>query len=272
MGAILRLLSAIGYYGSFKFLWGSEQIRRAADRQFTSSAEGVGMAFDLHQQDLVKNFNELRNAIAQVEGVLEDQRQQLASLNEEETKLLGRREGALSKFEAANAAGNAAEATQHQEAFDRFDGRIQEIESQQADLESRIKQQEGAMKGHFARLTKMQAEIQKLPAEKAKAIADFVSNNKIVELSDRLNGIQDSLNRGPIDAVLSHNRELSAKARIADKMAGANVAVQDAMYDEAGQQSTSSDRMRAMLAARKAEKSVATGEAAPTEKAERPNI
>ncbi len=267
-----RILSAIGYYASFKFLWGSEKIRRAADRQFTTSAEGVGMAFDLHQQGLVKNFNELRDAIAQVEGVLEDQRQQLEVLNQEEQTLLGRREGALKKFEAAEAAGNAADANQHQDAFDRFDGRIQEIEAQQADLDARIKQQEGAMSGHFARLTKMQAEIHRLPADKAKAIADFVSNKKIVELSDRLNGIQDSLDRGPIDAVLANNRELSAKARIADRMAGADVAVQDAMYDQAGKQSTSSDRMRAMLAARKAEKAAETGSTEPAEKAERPKF
>jgi hypothetical protein len=81
------------------------------------------------------------------------------------------------------------------------------------------------------------------------------------------------MDRGPIDAVRKHNRDLSAKARIANKLAGADVTVQDNQYEKAGQKSAASDRMAQMLAARQAERTARTGEK-PAEAAttERPKI
>ena len=57
-----------------------------------------------------------------------------------------------------------------------------------------------------------------------------------------MQGLKTAMDRGPLDAVRKHNRELSAKARISQKLAGADVNVQDAQYAKAGQRSTSSDR------------------------------
>ena len=57
----------------------------------------------------------------------------------------------------------------------------------------------------------------------------------------------------------AHNRELTAKARVSTRLAGTDVNKQDEEYASVGQKSQSSDRMAAMLAARKAEKEAATG-------------
>jgi hypothetical protein len=87
-----------------------------------------------------------------------------------------------------------------------------------------------------------------------------------VELNDRLTGMQSSIDRGPIEAVLAHNRELTARARVSTRLAGTDVNKQDEEYASVGQKTQSSDRMAAMLAARKAEKEAATG--APSSKPE----
>ena len=115
------------------------------------------------------------------------------------------------------------------------------------------------MDGYLRQLTKLQAEIKQLPQQKAGAIADFVSSNKIVELNARLNGLKTSIERGPIDAVLEQNKKLTAKARISQKLAGADVERQDDEYRMAGRSSTSRERMQQMLAARKAEREAKTG-------------
>lgn len=268
-----KLFGAIWYYATFQFLWSAQGIKEAADRKFTSSAQGVGRAFDLHQETLVDQYNEMRDAVSQVEVVLEADRGRLSDLNKEEEEQIRRRDGALLKYEEAEAAGDKAAAEKHKAAFERYDARIQQIEALQADIEGRVKVNEGQMSGFFAQLTKMQGEIQNLPSEKAAAIAEFVSSQKIVELNDRLNGLKKSIDRGPIDAVLKNNRELSAKARISQKLSGADVNRQDDEYESAGRASASSDRMAQMLAARKAERSAKTGEQPVQQgEADRPRI
>ena len=54
--------------------------------------------------------------------------------------------------------------------------------------------------------------------------------------------------------MLDANRRLTAKARITEKLAGADVRVQDKAYEQAGRVSTARSKMEDMLAARKAER------------------
>ena len=245
---------------------------RAGDRQFTGSVQGISDAFDLHQNKLIKQYNGLRDAIAQVESVLEQDRQQLETLNKREEQLLAMRDGALAKFEEAQRSGDQVTQAKHQDAFARFDTEVQEIEAQQAQLDKRVTETDGSMADYLRQLTKLQSEIKGLPREKAQAMAEFVSAQKIVELNDRLQGMRTSVERGPIEAVLQHNRELTAKARITQKLAGTDVERQNEEYALAGKTSTARERMQQMLAARAAERSAKTGDRPQTDAEERPKI
>lgn len=227
---------------------------RAADAQFTSSVEGISDAYDLHQDELVRQFHGLRDAVAQVETVLEDKRSQLEKLNQRENQLLDLREGALTKAES-----DLANQEKHRAAFNRYQTEINDTEGRQARLEKEIAETSESMRKHMLRLTEWQANIQKLPEEKANAVADFVSARQIIELNDRLNSLQRSIDRGPIEAVRKANRELTAKARISEKLAGTDVRLQDQEYEQAGRQSLSDTNFDQMLAARKAEREAKTG-------------
>ncbi len=229
-------------------------IVKAADEQFTGSVDGIDAAFEMHRDTLVEDFSGLRDAIAEVEGVMEEKRVRLENLNEEETELLKKREGALTLAEQAKASGDDSGYEKHAAAFERFQVRIEEIEAIQQRLGAEIEEYGGTMERYMMQLTEMQAEIQKLPAQKAEAIADFVSAKQIVELNDRLQGLETSIDRGPISSVLEANRRLTAKARISEKISGADVRVQDKAYERAGRVSTARSKMDEMLAARTAEK------------------
>lgn len=229
-------------------------IVKAADEQFTGSVDGIDAAFEMHRDTLVERFSGLRDAIAEVEAVLEEKRARLEKLNEEENELLQKREGALTLAEQAKNAGDQAEYDKHAAAFERFQVRIEEIEGIQERLRTEIENSSGIMDRYMMQLTEMQAEIERLPAQKAEAIADFVSSKQIIELNDRLQGLETSIDRGPISAVLDANRKLTAKARISEKIAGADVKVQDKAYEQAGRVSTARSKMEDMLAARAAEK------------------
>ena len=247
-------------------------ILRAADEQFTGSTGGIRDAFDIHQDTLVTQYQSLEEAVGEVEMVLEEKRIDLENLNNEQEELIGKREGALAKIEAAQEAGDNDALAKHTAAFGRFDNRINEIEARQEVLAAVIAESEENMKGFLQQLTDMQAEIGNLPRQKAEAIADFVSSSKIIELNNRLKGIQTSVERGPIDAVLAANKKLTAQARVSNKLAGTDVRRQDEEYAAAGRSSVSGDRLGQMLAARKAEKAAKTGAPEDSESEERPKI
>jgi phage shock protein A len=254
-GLFQALWRLITFYGLRRQLG----LVRAADRMFTGSTEGIADAFDLHRDQLVRRYEDLFDAFGQLETVLEEKRLESEALAKELKDLGVKRDGALTMYERATQAGDEEQQQKHKAAFERFQGRIKQIEVRQGELTDDVKVQEERMRGFERQLTSLQAEIQNLSGQKAQAMADFVSNQKIIDLNRRLQGLQASLDRGPLDAVLQANRELAAKARVSERLAGTDVQAQDAEYADAGRSSTVDDDFSAMLAARKAEREAKTG-------------
>ncbi len=247
----------------FRF-WNWKKARgiiQAADEQFTGSVDGISAAFDIQKDKMVAQYQGLRDAISEVEAVLEDKRSRLEDLNREEEDLLGKREGALAKAEQAKAANDTAAYEKHASAFERFQGRIDEIEQIQMRLSADVNETSQTMNKYMLQLQDFQAQIEKMPQEKAEAVADYVSAKQIIELNDRLQGLETSLDRGPISAVMEQNKRLTAKARISEKLSNVDVRLQDKEYERAGRESTAKSKLEQMLAARKVEKGQKTGEA-----------
>jgi len=267
------IISAFFRYLRFWNWRKARYIVAAADNQFTGSVDGIDAAFEMHRDTMVQRFTGLRDAISEVEAVLEEKRARLEKLNEEEEELIRKRDGALTLAEQTKASGDTAAYEKHASAFERFHVRIEEIDATQARLGTEIEEASGTMDRYMMQLQDMQAEIEKLPQQKAEAIADFVSAKQIIELNDRLQGIETSIDRGPISAVMDATRKLTAKARISEKVAGADIRVQDRAYEAAGRVSTARSKMDEMLAARSAEKEAPEAAAPEKEKVDgRPEI
>jgi hypothetical protein len=245
---------------------------RAANRQFTGSVQGISDAFDLTHEKYVANYNGLLTAVAEVESIAEQKRQRLQDLNTEEADLIKKRDGAINLAEKAKTANDQASYDKHAKAFEAFQLRIEQIETEQATLDTELKELGGSMEKHMMRLTEMQREIQNLPKQKADEIAKFVSSKKIIELNNRMQGLQTSLERGPIDEVLKANRELSAKARISDKLAGTDVRLQDQQYAQEGKTAAAREKLDDLLAARAAEKQAKRSGATKPREDDRPTI
>lgn len=251
----IGILRAIFRY--FRF-WNWKKARgiiKAADEQFTGSVDGISAAFDIQQDKMVVQYQGLRDAISEVEAILEDKRQRLEDLNVEEEDLLRKREGALAMAQKTKEEGGPdSEYEKHAHAFERFQERIDEIEQLQTRLETEVADNSKQMDKYMLQLQDFQAEIEKMPHQKAEAIADYVSAKHLIELNDRLQGLESSLDKGPISAVMDANRKLTAKARISEKLAKTDVRMQDKEYEHAGRQSTARSKLDDMLAARMAEK------------------
>jgi chromosome segregation ATPase len=260
----------------FRF-WNWKKARgiiKAADEQFTGSVDGISAAFEIQKDKMVSQFQGLRDAIAEVEAIMEDKRARLEALNIEEEELLEKREGALARAEEARAANDTAAFEKHSAAFERFQVRIDEIDQTQERLNKDIQDTSQTMDRYMLQLQEFQVEIEKLPVQKAEVIADFVSAKQIIELNDRLQGLETSLDKGPISAVMDANKKLTAKARISEKLSKVDVRLQDKEYAKAGRVSTAKSKMEEMLAARRLEREKETGvkEEKVKEEDDRPKI
>ena len=260
----------------FRF-WNWKKARgiiKAADEQFTGSVDGISAAFDIHKDKMVTQFHGLRDAISEVEAIMEDKRARLEALNIEEEDLLEKREGALARAEDARTANDTSAFEKHSAAFERFQVRIEEIDKSQEQLNNDIRDTSQTMDRYMLQLQEFQVEIEKMPVQKAEAIADYVSAKQIIELNDRLQGLETSLDKGPISAVMEANKKLTAKARISEKLSKVDVRLQDKEYARAGRVSTAKSKMEEMLAARRLEKEKETGikEEKAKEEDDRPKI
>lgn len=227
---------------------------RAADAQFTGSTQGISDAFDLHHDKIVTQYNALENSVAQIEVVLDGNRTSLDELNKEEESLIEKSEGALALGESEPDKLNF-----HRAAYNKYQTRIGEIEAEQARLAAEIAEDTKTVDELLLQLSDLDAEVQRLPASKAKEISRFIASTQKIAVRDRLRNLQTSIDRGPLDAVLKANRELTAKATIASKIMGTDARLQDKKYEQAGRQSVSNSAFDQMLAARKAEREAKTG-------------
>jgi len=245
-----RFFQSVSRWFNHFFLRRSEEIRQAADEQFTGSTKGIKAAFEIERDKLAGEFHDMQEAVAGVLNVMEEKKTQLEDLAEEEEKLKVQIQGSLAAAEKADP--ESDDFVKAKSAFQRYSRRMTEIDDLEARLSESVVDLEKGIETHMLRLTEMQGRLEELPQKEAEAIAEFVSAQKIVELNNRMMNAQDSLQDSPVAAVMEKVRTLSSQARISEKLAGSDVKLQDRDYEMLGQQSESESAFEVMLAARKA--------------------
>ena len=275
-----RFFAAIRRWFNFFFLRRSEDVRRAADGQFTGSVEGIQAAYAVDRDRLAKDFRGLQEAVAQVLTVVEDKKIRLGRLDEEEKQLQTQLNGAIRAAEKAQEAADTVEYDKAKAAYARYKARLTEIDESQVRLAAEIDGLESSIQTHMGRLTELQGRLEELPEDEAETIAEFVSAKQIIELNNRLMYAADSLKEGPTSTVREEVRQMAAQARITEKLAGTDVHLQDRQYADLGRELEGEDSLEAVLRARKAQRDAGmagtaerpAGEPAEAEPAERPRI
>src|SRR5882757_5878817 len=81
-------------------------VARAADAQFTSSADGISDAYDIHREQLIKEYKEFLNALSEVETAVESKRNRLEAVNKSKKQSEHALKGALTLYEQAQTSGD----------------------------------------------------------------------------------------------------------------------------------------------------------------------
>ena len=131
------------------------------EEQFTASVDGIAAAFDIQYKKMADHVNGLKEAIDEVESVLEAKRSRLKKLDEEKEDLLREREKTT------------------------IQSRLDEIEQTRPRLHQEIIEITKNLEKYMLKLQEFQAQIDMLPKQKEQAIADFIAAKQAIENNDQ---------------------------------------------------------------------------------------
>ena len=259
----MGLFKAIGRFLSFKWLWAGGKVNKAAEETFTSSAEGVGMAFDIQKNKEIKDHAEFIKAVSQLAANVESSKKRLEESLEREEKAIEMRDAAkvqLSRVlkqkgltrEEAQA---DADVMKWQRAFIDYQNKVKAEDYIQARVEPELQERQGRLDQLKTQLAKRQREIKALDDQKAQAIADYVDAKTTSELMDRLSGMEDSSDRSALSTVSSRIAEMKQQARIKSELEGASADSIEAELEATMVEQAGLDLLDEMLAADTPEKS-----------------
>lgn len=249
------------------------RVQKAADDQFTKDAQGIGHAFDLEIDEQAGEYQEFFDAVAQAEAEYVRQEKELEGLqvNKEQTQLA--LDGALSAIEKALVAGDKKSEQEARQDAEDFQKEMDDLIAQETRLNKEIDDGEEERAQLQRDLVRMKESLEKLPKEKAKAVAKFLAKTKLIEARERVMGIRKRMQeRRPIDTVRDHLDQLDAKERVSAQMSGVATENRREKYIKAGAEATAENKIDALLKARKAEREGKTGEAPVANTEERPKI
>jgi chromosome segregation ATPase len=259
----IGLLAAIWRFVSFYKIRQALGIARAADKQFTDSAAGIADAADIEHDNLVTDYNQLLDAVSQVENAIQMKRDQRLGLDKNLKEAQAALAGAVRKYSEEKAKGDKADQTaltKHKANGVTFQADVDRITKMLSELDNEIKDGEPQLVQLEGRLTALQKKIRDLPQEKAQKIAKFISNKAIIDANEKLNNLKSSRDRSPMDAVDKALADQAAKAKVSSRIAGTDSDAVRNEYVSAGAESTAADSFDALVEAHAAKKAEKTGD------------
>lgn len=237
----------MGFFGK---LWA--RIRgvfiQAGDDVVSSSPEAIRSTYAAAIDEAKRRYKDMERAVALLANEREKTETAIRNMETDKSELQRRLEGALS------AAESSPEDSTHREAGIRYLARIKEIEQRQTVIAADLDAQKGKVEEYKSRLRSFSDEIEKLKKEQGQMVAEFVSNQQLIQLEDRLRGLGESAVDESVVAIRDRVANLRAQAKIAAEMRGATVVNQDVEYERIGAEKEAASRFDELLKSRAAAK------------------
>jgi phage shock protein A len=221
---------------------------RAGDDLVSSSPDAIKATYATAIDEAKKRYKEMERAVALLARERERTEISVQQMDKEEAELRRKLEGALAAAEAEPSS------QAHREAGTRYLSRITEIGERRANLATELEGQARKVDEYKARLRSFTDEIDRLKREQGEMIAEFVSNQQVIQLEDRLKGLGEAAVDESIVAIRDKVANLRAQAKIATEMGGATLQAQDFTYEQIGAEREAQSRFDELLKARAAQK------------------
>jgi phage shock protein A len=214
---------------------------RAGDDLVSGSPESIRATYATAIDEAKRQYKDMEKAVA----MLASEREKTAiagnKLEEEEKELERKLEGALAMAE------QEPDNPSHKEAGARYLERIKEIDAKQEELSQDLDKQTQKVEHYKTRLREFQDQIKNLKREQGELVAEYVSNQQIIQLEDRLKGLGETGVDESLSAIRDKVDSLKAQAKIATEMGEASMESQDRAYEKMGAQRAAEARFDELL-------------------------
>jgi phage shock protein A len=237
----------MGFFGK---LW--TRIRgifiRSGNDAVSSSPEAIRSAYAAAIDEAKRRYKELERVVALLAGEREKTEMIIKDLEKQRSEFDKKLEGALAQAESDP--NNVA----HRDAGTRFLSLIEEIDRKQAKLREDLEFQKNKVEEYKLKLRSSTSEIEKLKREQSEMVAEFVSNQQLLRMEDRLRGLSDSSVDESVVAIREKVAAMREQAKMASEMRGATLESQDEVYARLGDEKKAATRFDELLKARSAAK------------------
>jgi phage shock protein A len=213
----------------------------AGDDVVSSSPEAIRATYASAIDEAKKRYLEMERAVALLAREREKTEQTLKDLDREESDIQSRLEGALAAAESDP--GNPV----HREAGTGYLARIAEIDEKQAQLTQELEAQKTKVDDYKKRLRSFSEGIEKLKKEQGEMVAEFVSNQQVIQLESRLRGLAESSVDESLVTIREKVSAMKAQAKIATEMRHSGKELLDDKYQRMGAAKQAESRFDELL-------------------------
>lgn len=203
---------------------------RMTDQMVSANADTIRSQFRKTREDWNRDYQEMRNAIAELINIREMKIEEARKLSKECEELQQKMNGAIELYKK-----NPDE--RYKSAYGQLAQKCEENEQRVQALESEVDEQQKAIEKYKMRLRDLQTQIDSLNKEESETVADIVSSQKIKELNDRLSGVSLDTSSKNLEVIRAARQKSKAVAKLSSELTNTEHSDFDAQLKLAGSKS-----------------------------------
>lgn len=207
----MGLFGSIARYLKTLFGLAEGQTERAADSLLTSSPEAIRNQFRKTKEDWVRDYEQMKNAVADLSAIRQGKFQELGELKQTLEQKTASMNGAVELYKKS-------QDERLREAYARLADEKETLEERSEALHADIENQDKLIQSYKDKLRSLQQSISNLKKEESETVAEIVSSRKIAELNAKLEGLSTDTQAKNLDAIREARKKARALAQLSNDL------------------------------------------------------
>jgi len=207
----MGFFSAIVRFFQRLFGLGEGALNNASDKMLTANEATIRAQFRKVREELLKNHNTVRNAVANLMAINEEKKNEIEELTKKIKELETKKLGAVRKFKETND-------TKYQDLFKEFSTQLLKAQEKIEINKAFVQQNSENIEKYKKQLILLQNKLDDLKTQEDQAVADITSSRQITKLNELLAGLSTDINMQGIEVIEEARKKALANAKLSTEL------------------------------------------------------
>lgn len=207
----MGFFSAIARFFQRLFGLGEGALNNASDKMLTANEATIRAQFRKVREDLLKNHNTVRNAVANLMAINEEKKNEIEELTKKIKELETKKLGAVRRFKETND-------MKYQDLFKEFSTQLLKAQEKIEINKVFVQQNTENIEKYKKQLILLQNKLEDLKSQEDQAVADITSSRQITKLNELLAGLSTDINMQGIEAIEEARKKALANAKLSTEL------------------------------------------------------